>query len=54
MGKTGPYQFSDSGLTPNFIPNNRFQAKKQIKRTDFGMFLDRYDHKQRADWDDFV
>ncbi len=45
MGKTGPYSFVDSGLSATFVPNNRHEAKKNIRRDDFGMHLDHFDLK---------
>jgi hypothetical protein len=32
-----------------FVPNNRFEAKRQIKRKDFGLYEDNFDHKHQAD-----
>jgi hypothetical protein len=49
MGKTGPYSFVDSGLSPAFVPNNRHQAKQDIRRSDFGMHLDHFDLKHKAE-----
>jgi hypothetical protein len=54
MLKTGPYKFASNGLGPNFIPNNPSQAKKQIRRKDFGLYLDNFDSKHDSDMNDYI
>ena len=49
MGKTGPYSFVESILSPTFVPNNRHEAKKNIRREDFGMHLDHFDLKHKSE-----
>jgi hypothetical protein len=54
MLKTGPYTFASTGLGPNFIPNNPVQAKKSIRRKDFGLYLDNFNSKHDSDLTDYL
>jgi hypothetical protein len=54
MLKTGPYTFASTGLGPNFIPNNPVQAKKSIRRKDFGLYLDHFNSKHDSDLTNYL
>ena len=51
MASTNFNGFNDTARL--FVPSNRFDAKRSIKRNDFGLFLEEYNHKHQADMNDY-